>query len=71
MISNTVSIDIQKVGNSRVNEIDFENLPFGREFSDHMFVMDYADGKWGTPKIIPFGNIPAPPLVTTLDHFLI
>ncbi|MCB0479508.1 MAG: branched-chain amino acid aminotransferase [Crocinitomicaceae bacterium] len=68
MISNTVSIDIQKVGNSRVNEIDFENLPFGREFSDHMFVMDYADGKWGTPKIIPFGNIQIHPATSALHY---
>ena len=23
-----------------------DNLAFGRVFSDHMFVMDYADGAW-------------------------
>lgn len=68
MISNTVSIDIQKVENSRVNEIDFENLNFGREFSDHMFVMDYADGKWGTPKIIPFGNLSIHPATSALHY---
>lgn len=68
MISNTVEIDIQKVENSRVDAIDFNNLNFGREFSDHMFVMDYADGKWGTPKIMPFGNMSTHPATSALHY---
>ncbi|MFT4567582.1 MAG: branched-chain amino acid aminotransferase [Saprospiraceae bacterium] len=37
--------------NSRLNSIDFTNLPFGQICSDHMFVMDYEDGKWKDPEI--------------------
>lgn len=35
---------------------DFNNLPFGKFFSDHMFVMNYEAGKgWYDPRIIPYG----------------
>ena len=38
-----LDFDISPVGTSRLGEVDFENLAFGRVFSDHMFVMDYAE----------------------------
>jgi len=35
---------------------DMENLPFGKYFSDHMFVMNYVDGQgWINPRIVPYG----------------
>ena len=35
---------------------DMENLPFGKYFSDHMFVMNYEKGKgWLNPRIVPYG----------------
>lgn len=41
-----MNINIQKVAQSRISEVDFSNIPFGREFADHMFIADYRDGKW-------------------------
>ena len=39
-----------------------ENLPFGKFFSDHMFVMDYAEGKgWHNAQIVPYGPISLDP----------
>lgn len=41
---------------------NMENLPFGQYFSDHMFVMDYAEGKgWYDPRIVPYGPISLDP----------
>ena len=35
---------------------DFNDLPFGTYFSDHMFVMNYVDGQgWINPRIVPYG----------------
>ena len=65
---NTVKIDIKKVKDSRVDTLDFENLAFGREFSDHMFMMDFADGNWGIPKILPFDNISIHPALSALHY---
>ncbi len=41
---------------SKINTVDFDNLEFGEIFTDHMFVCDYADGKWKTPEILPYQN---------------
>lgn len=41
---------------------DMQNLPFGKYFSDHMFVMDYDEGKgWHDARIVPYGPIPLEP----------
>lgn len=46
---------------SRVNSIDFNNLPFGAICSDHMLVMDYEQGAWKEPEIVPLGYFPTHP----------
>ncbi|NPV93182.1 MAG: branched-chain amino acid aminotransferase [Firmicutes bacterium] len=41
---------------------DQNNLGFGQYFSDHMFVMDYTEGKgWHDPRIIPYSPITLDP----------
>ena len=47
-----LDFDISPVGTSRLGEVDFDNLAFGKVFSDHMFVMDYADGAWQREKFL-------------------
>lgn len=48
------SIKITKTKNSRQQTTDFENLGFGKVFSDHMLICDYKNGSWGEPEIVPF-----------------
>ncbi len=44
-------------------------LGFGRYFTDHMFVMDYTEGKgWHDPEIIPYGPLPIEPSCATLHY---
>ncbi len=39
-----------------------DNLPFGKIFSDHMFVMDYEEGKgWHNAQIVPYGPVSLDP----------
>lgn len=61
-------IDIELVAESRISTVDFDNIPFGRIFSDHMFVVDYADGKWGKPQIKPYGKMKISPSVSALHY---
>jgi branched-chain amino acid aminotransferase len=42
---------------SRLSSLDFNNIPFGHVFSDHMFVADYFDGAWQNLEIRPFGSL--------------
>jgi branched-chain amino acid aminotransferase len=68
MSTNTVNIKVTKTQSSRIKTIDFDNLPFGKYFADHMLVMDYEDGKWGAPQIVPFGNIEIHPATSALHY---
>lgn len=59
---------IEKSSKSRINEVDFSNLLFGQIFSDHMYVCDYKEGKWQTPKIMPYGPFSLDPS-TSVFHY--
>ncbi|MBP2834178.1 branched-chain amino acid aminotransferase [Aquimarina sp. U1-2] len=58
-ISNT--LQVTKVNESKIGQVDFENLNFGKIFTDHMFTCDYRDGAWQTPKIEPYGPLTLDP----------
>lgn len=46
-----------------------ENLGFGDIFSDHMFLMEYTEGKgWHDPRIIPYGPIPYDPAIMVVHY---
>ena len=37
---------------------DAASLGFGKHFTDHMFIMDYTEGKgWHDARIVPFSDI--------------
>ncbi|MBW7913353.1 MAG: branched chain amino acid aminotransferase, partial [Taibaiella sp.] len=57
----TLDISIKKTGNSRLNELDKNNIEFGKVYSDHMLVADYVDGAWNKAEIIPYGNMSMSP----------
>ncbi len=61
-------IKITKTKHSRLSDIDFNNIPFGKTFSDHMFVADYKDGAWGDFQIIPFGNFSLHPATMAIHY---
>ena len=47
-------IEIITASNSKINEVDFENLTFGNVFTDHMLVCDFENGEWQKPVIKPY-----------------
>lgn len=47
---------------------DFNNLGFGKYFSDHMLVMDYEGGKWGEMEIVPYGAFDMSPACNVLHY---
>ncbi len=52
------TIAITKTSASRMTPELRDNAAFGAVFSDHMLVADYANGKWGEPRIVPYGMQP-------------
>lgn len=63
-----MNIEIIKENNSKIANVDFSNLPFGKIFSDHMFVADYVNNTWQSPKIMPFGKMEFSPSMSALHH---
>ncbi len=63
-----IYIDVQSIENSRISSLDENNIPFGRVFSDHMFIADYKDGSWTDFKIVPYGNLSLSPSAATLHY---
>lgn len=61
MTTNTSPFKISRVQQSRLSELDFDNIPFGKSFTDHMFVVDYDGKEWKDARIEPFAHFPVHP----------
>lgn len=48
-------IQVKKVEASKISKVDFSNLAFGKNYSDHMMYCDFVNGEWQTPQIVPYG----------------
>jgi branched-chain amino acid aminotransferase len=59
---------VTPVEQSRLAQVDFDNLGFGSIFSDHMFSMEYADGAWKNPQIQPYQALALEPGVAMLHY---
>lgn len=68
MITTGQKIATQRTERSRLADTDLDNIKFGRVFSDHMFLMEYADGEWRTPNIVPFADMRMSPAALVLHY---
>lgn len=64
----TAGILVRKTNHSRIKEIDFENLEFGKHVSDHMLICDYKNEEWQTPQIVPYANLSMSPATLALHY---
>ena len=62
------SISVKHIEKSRINEIDFNNLIFGNDFTDYMFECDFKNGSWNNPTIKPFGNLSISPVAKVFHY---
>ena len=68
MATITSTIAVERTKNSRLQEVDFNNLEFGKHISDHMLVADFDNGQWGSALITPFGEIRITPAILSLHY---
>lgn len=61
-------IKVKKASHSKVNEVHFNELEFGKYVADHMFICDYWDGEWQQPMIVPFANLSLSPATLALHY---
>ena len=67
-MNDTLDITITKAENSRLTVTDFSQLPFGKVFSDHMFIAEYDNGQWSNLQVLPYGPIPMSPAISALHY---
>lgn len=64
----TQKIEIRKTAKSRLQEVDFNDIPFGKIYTDHMFMADFRKGDWGNLRVVPYGNILVSPATPAIHY---
>lgn len=62
------NINITKVKKSKLNEVNLENIPFGKYFTDHMLEVDYEGGEWKNAEIKPYQPLSLDPSTAALHY---
>lgn len=63
------NIQVELAKTLKTKPTDEGKLGFGEIFTDHMFLMDYTEGKgWHDPRIVPYGPIPMDPSAMCLHY---
>ncbi len=60
--------NITRVESSKLKDINLENIPFGKYFTDHMLEVDYEDGEWKTPEIKPYQPLLLEPSLAAIHY---
>lgn len=63
-----MDIKVTKAERSKLNDLDLENLPFGKYFTDHMLEAEYEDGKWVNVEIKPYQPLVLDPSLAALHY---
>jgi branched-chain amino acid aminotransferase len=63
-------LKIDVVYGDKIKEKPIKGSPlgFGKIFTDHMFLMDYSDGQWRNPRIVPYAPISIDPATMVLHY---
>lgn len=62
------NINITKAERSKLKDINLENIPFGKYFTDHMLEVDYEDGEWKNAEIKPYQPLLLDPSTAALHY---
>lgn len=63
-----MDIKIHKISQSNLKNVDFDNLVFGQNHTDHMFIADFIDGEWKDLRIEPYANLSLDPATSSLHY---
>ncbi|UII33015.1 branched-chain amino acid aminotransferase [Fulvivirga ulvae] len=64
----TENMDIRKIAQSKIGQVDFQNIQFGKTYSDHQFMADYVDGQWKNFKVEPYEPLKISPASPALHY---
>jgi branched-chain amino acid aminotransferase len=67
-MTETMDITITPAERSKLQDMNLENLPFGRYFTDHMLEADYENGEWKNIEIKPYQPLLLSPSLAALHY---
>ena len=68
MLIKDSTFEINLSNTSSISQVNFDDITFGKVFSDHMFVMDFVDGEWKRGSIEPFAPLTISPSTMALHY---
>ena len=68
MSTDLYTFPVTKTSESKIKYFDWDHLDFGKNFSDHMFLMEYDNGSWGQGEIVPFANLSMHPAMSAIHY---
>jgi len=63
-----MDIQVTRAERSKLNDIPFDNIPFGKYFTDHMLEADYENGEWKNVEIKPYQPLLISPSCAALHY---
>lgn len=64
----TLDIPVTRASQSKISQVDFQDIQFGKIYSDHMFIADYDGKQWSKLRIEPFENFSVSPAMSVLHY---
>jgi branched-chain amino acid aminotransferase len=64
----TTDITVNRVEQSKLHDLNLENLSFGKYFTDHMLEADYENGEWKNAEIKPYQPLLLSPSLAALHY---
>ncbi len=67
-MTEALDITVTRAERSKLQDIDFDKLVFGRYFTDHMLEADYENGEWKNVEIKPYQPLVLSPSLAALHY---
>lgn len=67
-MTEALDISITQIERSKLQDINLENIPFGKYFTDHMLEADYENGEWKNVEIKPYQPLLLEPSLAALHY---
>src|SRR5829696_8426987 len=64
----TLDITVTRAEQSKLKDINLENVPFGKYFTDHMLEADYENSEWKNVEIKPYQPLLLSPSLAALHY---
>ncbi|MEM7107582.1 MAG: branched-chain amino acid aminotransferase [Bacteroidota bacterium] len=64
----TLNIAINKNPNSKIHQVDFDDVQFGKVYTDHLFASEYKNGRWENFRIDPYEDLRISPASPSIHY---